>query len=1033
LNVPARSRTNRREENRRPGAAGALAVSVIVPAYNAADTIADTLASVVAQTVPHWEVIIVDDGSSDATGKVAAEFAQQDGRIRVIRQPNGGEAAARNTGIGAARHDWLLFLDADDWISPDYLERMTKELVADPGLDAIHCGSARVALDGTLLVERYLPPTGDMFDTWARRSAFPVHACVVRKSTVEAVGRFDTSLRKSADWDLWQRIARTGARFGAIREVLAYYRMRPQGASLEAHQMLEDGLRVLRQGHAPDNRVAHPHPDHANGLPPEQLPTQAFYLLCWCAGLLLGRNEDARPLLPQLTGLQFPELDPDAVAQCIFDAAPLPAGQPPAAWEQLWPAIHGVVDAFLVALEAHSHAPDLASRSHAILTRMSLRQSPTWRTVVEADDKQRAQHEETIKQQLASIAELEADRRERARALETSVAKIRDLEQAAELLERERADWRRLSEERTQALEKSAALVTELDLLNARLREEGIESEQLSDERAMLLADLRSQPWIGLGLQLGLVKPPESGAADQGESSRLAGRWQLVLGSGSSAHLMPAPGERNSVRIVIAKARRKDRWDIQLNHPGLAVVAQRRYAVHFRARADRPRKIGVGFAQAHAPWAGLGLYRIIRLTPEWAEFHEEFVATADDDNCRLHFDVGRNRTAVEVAVVGLRTLTDNLTSDIDGPAAQTSGEVPEESLPMQEADVDEERETPHETPAGRLKRLVIPRNSPALGELSRAALSGEVLARIEAGAFSNSEESILLGYELYDALDVALDVHNNRWSARRYRDLFRDFYGSLPVPRPSLDGATIVDLGCGGHNPYGVLFLFLMLGATRGIAIDLDDIQDTRRATRALADLAGILLVNPHEILGDYPVSREQMLRNIASFDLVKLQAGDPAGIDPDRLSYRRESVHALSAPDADADIVISNSFFEHIPRVDDAITEIARITRPGGVGIHLIDGSDHRHYEDASRHPLEFLTEAGDAPLVHGSNRIRPLEFGPLFERHGFEVVAFVSFIPPDQASLPASLRARLREPFRSMPDATLAAYMGKIMVRKL
>ena len=237
----------------------------------------------------------------------------------------------------------------------------------------------------------------------------------------------------------------------------------------------------------------------------------------------------------------------------------------------------------------------------------------------------------------------------------------------------------------------------------------------------------------------------------------------------------------------------------------------------------------------------------------------------------------------------------------------------------------------HEAPAGRLKRLVIPRGSPALGRISPAALSGEVLARIEAGAFSGSEEAILLGCELQEALDGALDVHNNRWSARRYRDLFGDFYGSLALPRPRLDGATVVDLGCGGHNPYGVLFLFLMLGAKRGIAVDLDEIQDTSRAARALADLAGILLVNPTEILGDYAITREQMLQNIASFDLTKLQAGDPAGIDPERLCYRRESVHALSSPDADADIVISNSFFEHIPRADEAIAQIARITRPGG------------------------------------------------------------------------------------------------------
>ena len=91
-------------------------VSVIIPAYNAVETIADTLESLIAQTYPHWEAIVVNDGSSDATDEITREFVERDARIRMITQPNGGEGAARNTGIAQAQYDWLLFLDADDWI-----------------------------------------------------------------------------------------------------------------------------------------------------------------------------------------------------------------------------------------------------------------------------------------------------------------------------------------------------------------------------------------------------------------------------------------------------------------------------------------------------------------------------------------------------------------------------------------------------------------------------------------------------------------------------------------------------------------------------------------------------------------------------------------------------------------------------------------------------------------------------------------------------------------------------------------------------
>ncbi len=358
-----------------------MKVSVIVPAFNAGAFIGDAIASLRAQTVGEWEAIVVDDGSTDDTLTVARELAARDQRIRVLQQPNAGEAAARNTGIAASTAEWLLFLDADDWIAPTYFERMLAALEADPSLDAVHCAWARVAADGTLVTEGYEPPTGDMFEIWARRSAFPVHACVVRRTLVASVGGFDTSFSKSTDWDLWQRAARTGARFGAIREVLAFYRMSPGSASLDAASMLEHGLRVLRQGHAPDPRVPQAAERHATGMPAQDVPSQAFYLLSWCAGLMLGRGEDPRVLLDQLADVTFPELYPEAVAQCLFDAAPLASREPPVAWERLWPTLLQPSRSFLEALEQHSGATGLADRAHVALAKEAFNHAPSWQMV----------------------------------------------------------------------------------------------------------------------------------------------------------------------------------------------------------------------------------------------------------------------------------------------------------------------------------------------------------------------------------------------------------------------------------------------------------------------------------------------------------------------------------------------------------------------------------------------------------------------------------------------------------------------------
>jgi len=347
-------------------------ISVIIPAHNAVETITDTLDSLLAQTFPGWEAIVVDDGSSDDTAARAARFAERDARIRLVQQSQRGVSAARNTGMSLARYDWLLFLDADDWLAPVHLARLTDLLLSTPDLDAACCNYTRIAPDGTRFDNEFRVQSGDLFAVFARACIMAIHACIMRRSLVEAVGGFDPALRTCEDWDLWQRIARTGARFGVLHEVYAFYRMRPASASVDGHQFLADSLRVLALGHAPDPRVSNPHPAHASGQPAEQLSGLKFYPLCWAAGLMLGHGEDARALLDVLKEHRDPGLAPYGVAEAIFRAALLPTCRTPAAWVDLWPSVEGPLVAFLAALEAQSTAPGLAPRTRTILERLIL-------------------------------------------------------------------------------------------------------------------------------------------------------------------------------------------------------------------------------------------------------------------------------------------------------------------------------------------------------------------------------------------------------------------------------------------------------------------------------------------------------------------------------------------------------------------------------------------------------------------------------------------------------------------------------------
>lgn len=193
-------------------------VSVIVPAWNSEHSIGATLRSVLAQTEPSWEAIVVDDGSTDDTAGVAQCLG--DDRVRVIRQENLGQGAARNRGLREARGEFIAFLDADDEWMPPFLERTLRFLETHPEAVAVSTAFVVRYADGR---ERIGPAplmgTGDVpsqcvverfFHFWARHDHVRTGTVLLRHATVRSAGPQRADLRVSQDLEYWGYLATFG-------------------------------------------------------------------------------------------------------------------------------------------------------------------------------------------------------------------------------------------------------------------------------------------------------------------------------------------------------------------------------------------------------------------------------------------------------------------------------------------------------------------------------------------------------------------------------------------------------------------------------------------------------------------------------------------------------------------------------------------------------------------------------------------------------------------------------------------------------
>ncbi len=304
-------------------------VSVIVPAFNAAWSLAETLDSVTSQSLTRWECVIVDDGSNDGTGAVAAEYARRDPRFRTVRQENRGLAGARNTGLDLARGELIHFLDSDDRLMPWALGALADRLHT-LGADAVFArhewrDTAGRPLGWAPMLDRFTIGHAELL----HGCPFPVISQMIRRDAIGGT-RFDPSLRIGEDWDFWLRLSERAVTWHGFDTLVAAYRVSPASLSRDAAAMWRSLSRSALAAHARAGTDA----DCRRGLARELALEYATAALATDASLdgalaLLQQAAEDEPLYGSIG-----ELSPAQAAAKVFHRLSWSLGMSPERWAQ---------------------------------------------------------------------------------------------------------------------------------------------------------------------------------------------------------------------------------------------------------------------------------------------------------------------------------------------------------------------------------------------------------------------------------------------------------------------------------------------------------------------------------------------------------------------------------------------------------------------------------------------------------------------------------------------------------------------------
>ena len=221
-----------------------MKVSILIPTYNRAHLISRAIESVLAQTHKDYEIVVVDDGSTDNTTQILEVYKD---RIKYIYKPNGGVSSARNLGLKHISGDFLVFLDSDDIIYPDKLQIQSGYLVKHPKIDVV-CSAWKEIDNDNLSIEReYKPekPKKILEKLIWESYAFPIHAVMIRRDCLKKVPEFDINLPASEDTDFWVRLALAGYKFGCTPDLVCEYIKTPNSLSQDKALLHELDNRLL--------------------------------------------------------------------------------------------------------------------------------------------------------------------------------------------------------------------------------------------------------------------------------------------------------------------------------------------------------------------------------------------------------------------------------------------------------------------------------------------------------------------------------------------------------------------------------------------------------------------------------------------------------------------------------------------------------------------------------------------------------------------------------------------------------------------
>lgn len=250
-----------------PQDSGTPRVSILMPAFNAEDTIAAAIASVRAQSIADWELIVVDDGSIDATADVARTAAAGDPRITVLAQANAGCGVARNNAASHARGEFLALLDADDEYLPMYLDRMLALAERRPDRDLYSCNGYFVFPGGKRKpvrkgAEWQTEREFTVDEMLVNNLVFP--PAMIRRATFERLGGFRR--RMVEDFDLWMRVLLTGGRHAYTPELLVNYNLTPDSISKSVDALHRAHLEVMETAGQEHPEIRGPHFEYCIGL-----------------------------------------------------------------------------------------------------------------------------------------------------------------------------------------------------------------------------------------------------------------------------------------------------------------------------------------------------------------------------------------------------------------------------------------------------------------------------------------------------------------------------------------------------------------------------------------------------------------------------------------------------------------------------------------------------------------------------------------------------------------------------------------------